>query len=182
LLALLLAVNLARFTSLHGVVLEKTSLDGAARIFGPAEIRHNGLDAGGSVYNSCYLGPDGTILVFSSSEMGGPEHDTTNFQIVAKPGLVDYGDEGDSRVSEEHKPHCAQSALVSRTALIGGQLHLGMTARAATKILGGALRDGRLIIRAETPRKKGFVTDRGVEIFFERGRAVAIRVYQVTSS
>jgi hypothetical protein len=182
-LALLLAANLARFTSFHGVVLEKTTLRGATALLGPAEIHDNGGQAHAHMYSICYRGSDGVTLAFNShSEMGGAGHDLTGFQLVARPELADYSGDSEFVVREEGKPHCLASKIVSHASLIGGKLRLGMSATQAAKALGVPVDGRQLSANSETSAGGEFTTFRTVEVLVEQGRVVAIRVYQITCS
>lgn len=178
-------MGLARYTRVLGVTLELSTLRDVIALLGSAEIRHNGGDAAGSMYSICYRGSDGTTLVFNSlSEMGGPTHDVTGFQLIARSDLADYSGERNNQVSEDRKPVCSPSRRVSRSLALGRQLRLGTSFHVAAKALGVTThgRVPRMSAQSTSPAGGGFETLRTVEIEFENERAVAIRVYQVTSN
>jgi hypothetical protein len=184
-----------------GVALEETSLSEAQRI--PAEVRHNGGDAGASASGECYVGADGTTLALvSNSEMGGGAV-ITDVQLVARGSHPDYSGDDGYAVPPERRPRCATSASLSESTATSGGLRLGLTRADVLRLLGRPTEsdEHRVLFTSEakvpmTPgqrkalkpytgedrRDDYLVRLRAVLVELAGGRVTAIRLTQVTSS
>jgi hypothetical protein len=194
--------RLEQHMTILGVTLEKTTLQEAQRILGPAEVRHNGGDAGASASGECYVGADGaTLALVSNSEMGGGTT-ITNAQLVARGSQPDYSSDDRYVVPPEHRPPCAALKSLSRATRTQGGLRLGMTEGEVRRLLGKPSESGEgyLLFTSEaklpmTPEQRKrieenyhskwddyFIRGRAVRVEFDGGKATAIRASQITSS
>jgi len=69
-----------------GLIPEKTNFKAAQQMLGPAHLKES-RDAGDYNAQLCYLGPDGTLLLLGSGEMGGSQHDILSVE-VAQAGFL----------------------------------------------------------------------------------------------
>jgi hypothetical protein len=176
------SARLGRFTTFLGVRLEQTTFARAASRLGPAQPKDNGLDAAGSASSICYRGPDGTTLILTSNSEMAAQDVITNYELVARPELGDYSSGEGGGVRAENKPRCSRLSRLSSSASIAHQLRLGASVQTVSEILGAATAaPGARSVRVQSfaPGSEG-QTWRTVEVLFEEGRAVAIRVFQVT--
>jgi hypothetical protein len=194
---------LARHMRLLGVALEATTLGGAQRILGEAEISQNGGDAGAAATAECYAGRDGTTLALvSSDEMDGGTT-ISIFQLVAREELAEYSMDYRYIVPSSMRPRCAPLRALSRSTATDGGLHLGMTKSQVRRLLGepsSATEESLTFrsahkVRLSLEQKKAleangsnellagpFVRGRWLTVEFEGGKAVAIRASQGTSN
>jgi hypothetical protein len=187
-----------------GVQLEKTTLEGAQRQLAAAEIRHNGGDAAVSVSAECFVGRDGTTLVFSSGEMGGGEI-ITEYQLACSGAPVDYR-VLDYVPAPEKRPRCSRLAPLSRATTTDGGLRLGMSREEVQQLLGepDEANSGHFTFSSQAeipmtasekivaypdphsipspPPSPVWYRGRSVRIDFIGDRAAAIRASQITSS
>lgn len=165
-----------------GLRLEESTLANAALSLGETEIKHNGGDAAASAVAMCYVGADGTGLVFtSSSEMEGGEK-IGGYQLLARQELADFG-LGDYRPPLEKRPSCSLLRSLSRAMATGGGLHLGMSEAEVRDALGPPRKrhSGLLIYESLLALPDGLSLLRTVRIDLEQGSVAAIRATQVTS-
>ncbi len=195
--------RLDRHMTIVGMTLEKTTLQEAQRVLGPAEIRHNGGDAGASASGECYVGADGTTLaLISNSEMGGGTT-ITDVQLVARGSQPDFSSDDRYVVPPERRPPCVALRSLSRATATAGGLRLGMTKDEVLRLVGKPIQseERRLMFTSEakvpmTPeQKKAFdaynggqqsedylIRARGILVEFAGGKVTAIRLSQVTST
>lgn len=188
--------------SLLGLALESTTLEGAQRLLGKAEQRHNGGDAAAGAMAECYVGQDGTTLaLISNSEMGGGTM-ITGYQLVARGELADYSTDYRYVVPLDKRPRCAALKRLSRSTVTNGGLSLGMSRSEVRRLLGepSEVAEDHLIFTAEATlpmtseqrRPPGAINGgeppdsysrgRWVRVDFQDGSAVAIRASQVSST
>jgi hypothetical protein len=177
---------LASYVSVLGLTLEKSTLEEAQGRFKSGSIVHNGGDAAASVTLLCYVGPDGTSLVLTSSEIEGGTY-INGYQLLANRALADFGasDTG-YRVPATFDPKCASLAKVKRSLRIGA-LGLGMTREEVVQVLGRPSKaQGSTLVYVEqttvTIRGTKFDLLRYLSIEFQDKRSVAVSMSQVTSS
>jgi hypothetical protein len=174
--------------TLLGITLEQTTRKEAQRLLGRA---------------GCYAGSDGTTLVLVWNREMGERTVITEYHLMASAQAVADYSGVKYVVPPSNHPRCAMLRSLSRSTATAGGLRLGMSAEDLRRLLGEpeeASAD-RLVFTSEasipvTPKLKEALAIPGDARFFGDvwvrrrlmtvelvgGKAITIRVYQITST
>jgi hypothetical protein len=130
-LLLCAASPLERNLAVGRVVLEETPLVQVSASYGAARVATNGLAAAKSLRYICYLGTDGTALLFMSNEMGGLL--VNEFELANDGASVDITISG---AAPRGPLRCSPSNGVSKALATRGGLRLGMKRGEVEGLLG----------------------------------------------
>jgi hypothetical protein len=176
--------------SILGVTVAKSTPSQAQAVLGRSERRIIGSDSEGAKAQ-CYEGSDGTVLLLvSNTVLSGDE--VAFYQLLTDVALATGV--GGGPLPARELPRCAPHKTLSRSTRNGGGLHLGMTVDQVKKRMGsaGVVRGNAIVFSSErklplalTNEDGGsdpYFLSRSVRVEFLEGRAVAIRVYETTST